>query len=248
MALMVAAIGIVFMGIAALSQFIQRGDLVSRERMRVQENLLQLTYLLRSQIAQAVDLRLAAGNFIPSNYNLTAPNTGQMVQYRRPAGNFGQVDTLGVFFREAGAPGTSDLRPTGMFFQRPTPTTTGVFYIDTLSASPAPDFDDNFFDKMVEFEADNPQVGGTPARLRSMDFRIVMRFFGDPDTTRWRWCPKADIDAGVFDCRPQVPYHDLEQVVRVSFRNNVINDTSPFTGTPERVFGQLYFYNIYVPF
>ncbi|WP_413559285.1 type II secretion system protein J [Bdellovibrio sp. HCB209] len=140
--------------------------------------------------------------------------------------------------------------PTGIYFQRPTVKTFGILYIDlgrpqgsgTVSVSPSRD--DLWFGSIVDFQVaeaelipfdmifpDRPITQITAPndkyRIASLAFKITVREYM-PQTNSKRdftWCP-PEIQRTSPLCTTSSPYKDVERVVRVSFRNNVLGFSS----------------------
>ncbi|WP_413583104.1 type II secretion system protein J [Bdellovibrio sp. HCB288] len=162
------------------------------------------------------------------------------------------VDTVGIFLRDnmhseyTAVPSLGDrFLPTGIYFQRPTAKTFGVLYIDLGRSQAAgtvtigPSRDDLWFGSIVDFQATERQVtrfdmnnpDQDPAlssrlRLSSVTFKITVReYLGQENSKRdYTWCPPAAMTQA--ECKTTSPYKDVERVVRVTFRDNVLGFSS----------------------
>lgn len=175
--------------------------------------------------------------WVRGNYDLTS--------IFNPLVTIPAIDTIGFFLRDTlgsnyiGAAPAIAARylPTGIYFQRPTPTTYGVLYIDLGATQPlSASRDDLWFGSIVDFKAvepeyvtfnvDMPDIDQTNAgrmRLSSVTFKVTMReYFPRENGPRdYKWCPQSAMNTSSL-CRTTTPYHDVERVIRVVFRNNVI--------------------------
>ncbi|MCC6276343.1 MAG: hypothetical protein IT289_00355, partial [Oligoflexia bacterium] len=189
------------------------------------------------------------------------------------AGNFasGAKSTFGIFARESGrlnggtvatAVPESLFLATGIYFKAPTAPVggvgqSGVLYLGTgTAANPSTMMTDEralFFDRLVnvgvipgsvKMSANPLNISGTDTYypIQSMDLRLVARYFNDFSNIDYR----PGIAAGA--------YRDIEMIVSIGFRNNVISmtaDGSVVSGsqltTPERLHGGLYYYRLAAP-
>ncbi|WP_413289562.1 type II secretion system protein J [Bdellovibrio sp. HCB337] len=166
-----------------------------------------------------------------------------------PATTASSVDTIGFFLRDnlasdyVGAPPAVAARffPTGVFFQRPTPRTYGILYFDlgrpqsagTVAVSPS--LDDLWFGSIVDLKVLEPEINRfdvnfpdtnpaamTRQRLSSITVKLTVREYlpRDNGPRDFRWCPPTAMTA--TECRTTTPYKDVERVVRIVFRNNVL--------------------------
>jgi hypothetical protein len=208
------------------------------------------------------------------DYTAAAPVNGVIRSYDslQSATAAGATDTIGIFVRETGgstiAGGFTSYAPTGVFFQLPTPTQSARLTIDIggpagAPSTLAPDTSDFYFDNISEFRItleDQPVLPwptGTFALdrpIRWATVRIVFRVFSDSGmdslgARQYRWCPSSKIATNVA-CQGGLPYKDIERVFTVYFRNNDIDPTFMNVGTmaPRRLFGNLHFFKLFVPF
>jgi len=166
-----------------------------------------------------------------------------------PATATSSMDTIGFFLRETlqsnytGAVPTPAARylPTGIYFQRPTPRTYGVLYIDLGRSQAAglatvsPTRDDLWFGSIVDFKAVEPEVVSFNVdspdsdqtlvprrRLSSVTFKVTVREYlpKGNDARAYTWCPPTSMN--LPQCQTTSPYRDIERVIRIVFRNNVI--------------------------
>lgn len=170
-----------------------------------------------------------------------------------PATATSGVDTIGFFLREnlasdytGTAPGPqSRFMPTGIYFQRPTSKTYGILYIDlgqpqtsgTVSISPTRD--DLWFGSIVDFQTAepesvpfdimNPDLTLNPSgrlRLSSVSIKLTVREYlpKGNDQRDYTWCPPTSMSKP--QCKTTAVYRDVERVIRVVFRNNIIGFSS----------------------
>ncbi|QLY25565.1 prepilin-type N-terminal cleavage/methylation domain-containing protein [Bdellovibrio sp. KM01] len=169
-----------------------------------------------------------------------------------PATATASIDTIGIFLRDTlistytSVPSVGDrFLPTGIYFQKPTAKTFGILYIDlgrsqaagTVSISPTRD--DLWFGSIVDFQAtekeverfdqNNPDQDPSTSsryRLSSVTFKVTVREYL-PQTNSKRdftWCPPAAMTQAA--CKTTSPYKDVERVIRVVFRDNVLGFSS----------------------
>lgn len=164
-------------------------------------------------------------------------------------GDAAEIDTIGYFLRETltsahvgAAPGAeSRFRPTAIYFQKPTETTFGVIYIDLGTDQSAgatamlPDMNDLRFEGIVDlkinlseaevslFDITRPEATNpVQQRISSLTFKITHReyFAAHNNLKTFKWCPSRFMDQP--ECATNEQYRDVEQVVRVVLRNNVL--------------------------
>lgn len=166
-----------------------------------------------------------------------------------PATATASVDTIGFFLRDnlqsdyTGAVPAPAARyyPTGIYFQRPTARTYGILYIDlgqsqaggTVTVSPTRD--DLWFGSIVDFKAieaeaipfdvNNPDIDQNTSarrRLSSVTFKVTVREYlpKGNDARAYTWCPPTSMTTP--QCLTTSPYRDVERVIRIVFRNNII--------------------------
>lgn len=212
------------------------------DRMDSESGLLRAEWILRTYLSQAVNM-YGTGNTSLDGYG--GP-TGRIRLFNGISSTLTPaINTVAVFNREAGnrGMGGSAIRSTGIFFHKPTATSSGVVFVDA-GANPAaisPDYSDLFIENVVEFETRNfTYHQNDPSRpLLSAEIRIVVRYFTTENTSK-SWCPKADIAANV--CTQPTNYKDDERIFRVFFRNNDLNTTARGGNLREFAQGFLYFF------
>ncbi len=82
--------------------------------------------------------------------------------------------------------------------------------------------------------------------VKSITFRIRARYFKTTDKSKWIWCTNSSLT----QCIPEVPFRDVERIVKVGFRNNIlVKSGDSFTGSnyDERLHGGLYFFKMSLP-
>ncbi len=169
-----------------------------------------------------------------------------------PATATASIDTVGIFLRDSlistytSVPNVGDrFLPTGIYFQKPTVKTFGVLYIDlgrsqaagTVSISPTRD--DLWFGSIVDFQATEKEVErfdmnnpdqdpdkSNRYRLASVTFKITVREYLPQNNSKrdYTWCPPAAMSQSA--CATTSPYKDVERVIRVVFRDNVLGFSS----------------------
>ncbi len=217
-----------------------------------EEALLGATFGIQRNLSLAVDIAESA---VSLNNTVQAAGAGQIIQFdgRSMAANPGQVETIAVFLRENGGhqtPPRSEYIQTAIFYARPTPTTSGVIFIDSAKAGNlSAKYSGLFFDKVVEFSVGNFERSlGTDPQLTSVEISITVRRFLSEKTSDWNFCPQTDITNGVAGCSVagKATFKDVNLKTRVTFSNQIINDEDPrsvLPGTPyERIFGNLYLF------
>lgn len=213
------------------------------------DTALRAGYYLQNLLTQAVGLSWAG----PNNLNM-ASGTGQLRQYYWDSNlvSAQDVHTLGIFWREAaGSAQTRSLfRATGLYFQPPTPTTSGVLFIDTgdkldAGGNPllAPEESDISFDSFVSFRISQPsvRVGGSLAAVR---IQYVIRTFRSSNAAM-RWCPAANM--GIGPCVYDGVFKDHPVTLNILFRNNSLGPATNSSVGVERLFDQLYFFATQFP-
>lgn len=174
---------------------------------------------------------------------------------------------------------SNDLVGTAVFFKNPStvvggsvdPPHGGVLYFSsntlalTGNSTLRPRLEDTiWYDHLSLFEimavecVENPITetngcdGGTARpwlsadRVKTITFRIRARYFKSTDKSKWIWCTNS----GLTQCTPQVSFRDVERIVKVGFRNNILVEaSSSFVGSnyDERLHGGLYFFKMSLP-
>ncbi|UYL10469.1 hypothetical protein B9G69_007750 [Bdellovibrio sp. SKB1291214] len=162
------------------------------------------------------------------------------------------IDTVAIFLRDtlssqySTVPSIGDrFLPTGIYFQRPTAKTFGVLYIDlgrSLAAgnvTTSPSLDDLWYGSIVDFQVAEPAYSNfeqnkpleptlwtTTRRLSAVTFKITVREYLPQENSRrdYTWCPPSAMT--LPECATTSPYKDVERIVRVTFRNNILGFSS----------------------
>ncbi len=85
-----------------------------------------------------------------------------------------------------------------------------------------------------------------PDRIKTITFRIRARYFKTSDKSKWIWCSNTSVPS----CTPEVSFKDIERIVKVGFRNNILvkeDDSFVGSGYDERLHGGLYFFKFSLP-
>lgn len=162
------------------------------EQKKSEETSMSVGYFMRSIVGQAVDLGWAGPVSLNSGCCIAGRGLiRQYDSYNVAPTTTADVDTIGVFWREwapsIDAP-TSQFVGTAIFYQRPTPTTSGVLYIDLGSragGAMAPSADDMIFDGLVGLSVTDAQVSAFGA-VSSVRVRFTTRRYRDIQND-WRW-------------------------------------------------------------
>jgi type II secretory pathway pseudopilin PulG len=196
--------------------------------------------------SQATELNYF-GNASLNNYTDFVTGQGQIRDYDSDAvfGSFPPVETLAIFMRDSAAssltaPSTvsSNLRPTAVYFQKPTPTTWGVLYF-SLGDQPilAPVRAGAFYEGLIRVRILNvttytPSTITIPPKVPVTSFDLELtfrRFIGDVPNEARMFCPASALAA----C-PQLGAHkDVSRIFKLTIRNNVL-DESPNSPAPRR--------------
>lgn len=181
------------------------------------------------------------------------------------------VTTLAAFLKEARRSGSNaaadkltDVNGIGVFYQHQTSQFSGVLWV-TESMGPggaiplrAGDNSANgssiSFENVVDVGVNNPDPpnASLAVPLRGVDIRIVMRVFNNPERNLWRFCRPNEMGASA-DCPTLATYSEMDRVISVVFRNNVMGPPPGMVDPPndrrffERVLGQIYFYDFNFP-
>jgi hypothetical protein len=154
---------------------------------------------------------------------------------------------------------TSNLKRTGIYFQKPKPpapgqrSTWGVLYISQpqgvapLSASRASDFFFGGFTRLriMNVTTYDPTTSFQKSQAPVTSFEIELtfrRFFGQNTSDPRSFCPAAFI----ADCPENVKYKDIVRVSRITLRNNTI-DASPSGPSGARLYDLIYFFHPLLP-
>lgn len=247
--LVVISVGLLALSTVALMGFNEFQ--FTRGKLLAQGEAMRLQYLLTSYFGQAVKV----GNGNPQ----TAVNTGGVLQfnYDEMADAATPVTLIASFQRDAGGRGAAlaniigDYRQTGIWWVRPTPTTSGVVVIDGdpagTSGNITPDYGDQYIGRLTELQFQRELGGLGNARLAAINVRAVFRYYrpGVPAI----WCPQTDIANAVAGCvNSRFSYVDVTRSFRISLRDNILNDDSQTGGSiAERPLGLVYFFNPIIP-
>ncbi len=224
----------------------------------------RLTWVFQQYIRYANDVEFH-GNVNLNNYSFDfndPTSTGRIRTYTFNTGvnNNASVDTIAVFAREVGqsrigVPGRSQHVRSGIFFQRPTPTTSGVLYFSDAQPAAAdilPSRASTFFPRLVEFRVFNPvsrNVTGGGPRMLSVDMEFVIRKFFLVRGNQPSWCPWADRALGICGVGnnnlANQSFQDYRKTIRLTFRNN--NIASNFTAAFYSVAGFTYLFRMNAP-
>lgn len=274
-----AAIGVVVAGGAGFA-FIETSNIYERmkNQLNTESEMFRMMHILKTTFAQtnsifyrgSVPCNAQTQRGSPSN---VAASAGMLCSGNLNATIDGSTLMLAYGLREMGglqntvAASRSAFQAYGVFYQYPTPTTSGALYIDLedhqgdwtkLSPVNAP----FTFTRLTEFEirdvkylAANSTMAvaagavGSGNIIQSAEIRAVMRYYGGGSTTLWKWCPAAMI-AGNGPCQNFTRYFDIERVVKVNFSNNQLQPATSDTGSftlSRRNFGNLYFFKGFNP-
>jgi hypothetical protein len=246
-----AAAGVLFLGLATMMVWVASSNLMEIDRLESESLALKAAYHLRATMAQALNVR--ATNLNINNFNTPLSSEGRIRSFVGASiagGLQGQVVTVGLFVREtapsgAPSPGTlnSNLQGTGIFFQRPSPNRSGVLYIQTSGATPAPDRQDLYFDRLVHFEIVPTQTGPN-GQVLSTRVRMIFRNLMT-DASDGGWCPTPDI--GIVPGCLDLPRRDFEKNLIVESRNNSFPNAAISAGQ-QTIHGRLYFFQTLAPY
>lgn len=173
-------------------------------------------------------------------------------KYFVPSGYSVPIDTVAIFLRDTlsssytAVPNVGDrFLPTGIYFQKPTAKTFGVLYIDLGQSlaggnvSISPSRDDLWFGSIVDFQVaekayevfdqtipDDPEKWAI-RRLSAVTFKITVREYLPQENSRrdYTWCPPAKMSE-LAECATTSPYKDVERIIRVVLRNNILGFSS----------------------
>lgn len=252
MLIAVAIQGIFILVIATVLLQVARIQGEISEQAKLEETALKIGYAVRSILSQAVDVDWAGNTDLNSG---CCGGRGRIRAYETftysPVSAAASVDTLGVFWREAAGSGVavagSEFRSTALYYQKQTPDTSGVLYVNlgSTAAGPLePTLDGLVFDGLVGFAIEDPQPGDVNQPVAAVRVRYVLRRFMDPNAPGWKWC--APGFSGAAECTTSA-YRDSEQEFEVSFRNNVLGPARFRTAGQQRLFDQIYFFRTIAP-
>ncbi len=202
--------------------------------------------MLRSFFQQAIDLKFAA--ILPpqglNNWTGGPTMTGAIRTFDSDLewGTLPGTHALAVFWREdqrspeVGTPAAlkSSFRSTGVYFQKPTPLTWGVLYIDPGATGVlSPDLSDLKFEGLVRVQVNNIRTGNIDDYIAEdrepvTSFDIVLTFrkhFGLQGDNQLIFCPRARMGVQA-ECHNTVPSRDLVRTIRIVLRNNIIGVSS----------------------
>lgn len=226
-----------------------------KENIEAEKSLVSAMYNVQKYIGLATRIRQVPG---PLNGAVLAANDGQIVNYNMVSmnGQPGQIDTVALFQRENGGyqtPPASLLVPTGIFYARPSPTTSGVIFIASNPAGAlTPSYSGLFFERVVEFGLRNfffvTNSAGV-SNLTSVEVHITVRRFLNERIDRWLFCPAKDITDGVAGCAfsDKAPYKDISLTTRIAITNQITaasdgRSSDPALAPYERTFGNIYLF------
>ena len=217
-----------------------------------EEALLGATFGIQRNLSLAVDIAEATSSL---NNSVQLAGIGRIAAFDGTSmgSTPGGIETIAIFLRENGGhqtPARSDYIQTGIFYARPTPTTSGVIFIDSAkTGSLFPKYSGLFFDKVVEFSVGNFEYStGLSPQLTSVEVSITVRRFLSEKISTWNFCPQTDIDNAVAGCTAvdKANFRDVNLKTRVTFSNQIINTSDPrstaSTAPYERTFGNLYLF------
>lgn len=248
-------IGIMLAGITLLAAFLlmfyfYRAYNEIQNKIEAEKAVTLATFNLQRALSLAVNIEASPIPF--EGLNLAATDRGKI------RSNFvadtmgaspGVIETVALFLREKGgyqATARSEYTPVGIFYVRPTPTTSGVLFIDTNALGTlSPSYDDMFFQNITEFSLTN-HVNSPNGVLTSVEFSITVRKFISSDTKTWNFCPALDITNAVAGCTTdKSTFMDITRTMQVTFSNQILNDglrDVTGAGPYERVIGNLYLF------
>lgn len=258
--LAVVLVSVLLYGIGTLMNMAATQNESLTNRIQSEAQINEISFYLKHVLSMGVNVEYSPG--VDLN-NRSGSGTRENIGWVRgdydfaatfnPATAAANIDTIGFFLRDnlqsdyTGAPPAPADRylPTAIYFQRPTPRTFGVLYIDlgqsqaggTVALSPTRD--DLWFGSIVDFKAveaesipfdvDNPDADQTTVgrrRLSSVSFKVTVREYlpKGNDARGYTWCPPTYMT--MAQCQTTTPYRDVERVIRVIFRNNIIGLSS----------------------
>jgi prepilin-type N-terminal cleavage/methylation domain-containing protein len=254
--LAVVLVSVLLYGIGTLMTMASTQSESLTNRIQSEAEINEISFYLKHVLSMGVNVEYIPGADLNNTSGSgTYENTGwvrgdyDFASTFNPATASSSIDTIGFFLRDnlqsdyTGAAPAPAIRylPTGIYFQRPTPRTYGVLYIDLgqpqsgglVAISPTPD--DLWFGSIVDFKAteaesipfdvNNPdinQITSVRRRLSSVTFKVTVREYlpKGNDARAYTWCPPTSMAAA--QCQTASSYRDVERVIRIVFRNNVI--------------------------
>ncbi|MES2965332.1 MAG: prepilin-type N-terminal cleavage/methylation domain-containing protein [Bdellovibrionota bacterium] len=213
--------------------------------------------------AQAIAMTNAGA--VDLNAYVSAVGAGRLRSFDSDAvfGAVPSVHTLAVFWREA-RPSTdgstvgvsTQLKKTALYFQKPTPTTWGVLYLDLGGTGTlGPTRDDSIFEGFTRLrilnvttnDATNGPGSNVGSPVTSFDVEMTFRRFiaeGDATTAKI-YCPESAL-ATLPVCAGIEGYKDVVRTIKVTLRDNVIalSPSSPNPAAPRgaRLFDLIHFF------
>lgn len=240
--------------------FFNENYVMIENKIQTERALIQATYNIQRSLALAVNISDSLGAINPGK-TLAPTDSGLVRNFNATTlgGNAGTVETVAMFLREKGGyqvaptPLKGEYAPTAIFFLHPTPTKSGIIFLDVNTTGVmTPGYNDVFFERVVEFSVNNFLFSNTPVPiLTSVEVSVTMRNFLSPDPNRWLFCPPADVSPtpiGACNLPNMASFKDNNRKVRVTFSNQVIDNTSPSADPSnpsapfERTFGQMYLF------
>lgn len=220
----------------------------SIEAVRTEEEILSASVALQNYLSFAVNID-RTGAAIAGG---TALGTGRGRIREVLIDSMGGVTTnpttnMAVFVRETGLNGDrSQLTPSAIWYQQPSPTRSGVLYLDNGANDPmTPGRDDYFFGRLVEFGFTDFEYSGPANALSSLQVTMTFRVFLSGEAGDWNWCPAVDIDNGFAGCDTGASFRDIRRTFRLSLRNQVLGPNQRVEDGPvERLWGNLYFFPV----
>lgn len=243
---MVTAMGIMLNASGTSSTFVQSLDAEIDELAAI--NALQLVF------GQAYELKSAGNSDL--NTFVSSNGTGRVRTYDSdPEFNLSPATrTLAVFWRDRQnssltSPSAliSDLKATGVYFQKPTPTTWGVLYIN-LGTSPnlAPSRQDLMFEGLTRFQIlsvstyDDPD-STPPMPVTSLEVALTFRrFIGDVDISKRQYCPKASIAM----CPGIGAFRDVTKTYKLLTKNNTLAFSPSNSARGARIYDLIHFFSL----
>lgn len=250
-------VGTVLMSITTLvflylAQYLYSNYNDIQSKIQTEKSLVVATYNMQKLLSLAVNLNTTAANLNGVN---TPLGQGLINDYVMDSMNGapGAIDTVGIFLREKGGyqtPGASDLAPAAIFYARPSPTTSGVLFLDVSASgvNMTPSYSGVYFDKIVEFYLSN-FLKSPSGVLTSVELSITMRRFLNETVSGWTFCPAKDIQNAVAGCTgTNTTFKDVSRKTRITLSNQILSASNPREYSPtapyERTFGNLYLFPI----
>lgn len=246
------------LGLGAIVDFIARNDRILKEKNNAEMNALLAVQYMQITLQQGSNVALSTGSIDGTTISATGDGYLRTFNPGSPPID-GSVVTIAAFQREdgplvtsAGALSNSRFLPTGIFYQAPTPTTSGVLYFDTNGSGSGSTFTVKasyakpFIDRIVEFKIDPSKVEtASNNHIRSLEAEVTTRYFESAAFTKWRWCPPS-VASSNSSCAMNFPYKDIKKTFRIVFHNNRLPSNSGNSG-PSRALGGIYFFKLNLP-